>query len=89
MKSIIITLTLLCSFFFFSQAEKKNPTDTIKNVHLREKGEAWKTQVLSDPLHSRVYQRSQNPRFRDTGVVSTWALPISPSATNWAMRVTI
>ena len=67
MKSIIITLTLLCSFSFFSQAEKTNQADTIKNVHLqekREKGEVWKTQVLSDPLHSRVYQRSQNPRFR-------------------------
>ena len=67
MKSIIITLTLLCSFSFFSQAEKTNQADTIKNVHLqekREKGKVWKTQVLSDPLHSRVYQRSQNPRFR-------------------------
>ena len=67
MKSIIITLTLLCSFSFFSQAEKTNQADTIKNVHLqekREKGEVWKTQVLSNPLHSRVYQRSQNPRFR-------------------------
>lgn len=64
MKSIIISLTLLCSFPFFSQAEKQNQADTIKNVHLQEKGEVWKTQVLSDPLHSRVYQRSQNPRFR-------------------------
>ena len=67
MKSIIITLTLLCSFFFFSQAEKMNQADTIKNVHLQEKqekGEVWKTQVLNTPLHSRVYQRSQNPRFR-------------------------
>ena len=45
MKSIIISLTLLCSFPFFSQAEKQNQADTIKNVHLQEKGEVWKTQV--------------------------------------------
>ena len=39
MKSIIITLTLLCSFSFFSQAEKTNQADSIKNVHLQEKRE--------------------------------------------------
>ena len=51
-------------FFLFFSGRKKESDRYHKNVHLREKGEAWKTQVLSDPLHSRVYQRSQNPRFR-------------------------
>lgn len=71
MKSIITILALLCSFSFCAQAEKQTQADTvntkIKNVHLREKqnkGEVWKTQVLGDPMHRRVYQRSQNPRFR-------------------------
>lgn len=69
MRSIIITLTLLLSFSLFTQAEKTSQADTssIKKVTLHEKQEkraVWKTEVLSDPIHQRVYQRSQNPRFR-------------------------
>ena len=47
MKSIIISLTLLCSFPFFSQAEKQNQADTIKNVHLQEKGEVLQTSPVA------------------------------------------
>jgi len=71
MRSIIITLTLLLSFSLLAQAGKTCQADTIdakiKQVHLQEKkskGDIWKTEVLSDPIHRRVYQRSQNPRFR-------------------------
>ena len=71
MKSIIISLTLLCSFPFFSQAEKQNQADTIKNVHLQEKGEVWKTQVLSDPLIVGFINVAKIHVFEATGVVST------------------
>lgn len=71
MRSIIITLTLLLSFPLFTKAGKNCQADTIdtkiKKIYLHEKqskGDVWKTEVLSDPIHHRIYQRSQNPRFR-------------------------
>lgn len=71
MKSIIIPLVLLLSFPALARDHETNPADTlvskITEIHFGEQRvteQVYKTQVLSDPMHRHIYQRSRNPRFR-------------------------
>lgn len=71
MKSIIISLALLLSLPAMARDNRTGAIDTldhkIKEIHFRdrqEKAQVKKTEVLSDPIHRAIYQRSQNPRFR-------------------------
>lgn len=71
MKSMIISLALLLTIPAMARNNGTGANDTlgrkIKEIHLRDREErssVKKTEVLSDPLHRAVYQRSQNPRFR-------------------------
>ena len=71
MKSIIIPLALLLSIPVMARDNGTGTSDTlrrdVKEIHLQDREtsrQVKKSEILSDPIHRHIYQRSQNPRFR-------------------------
>lgn len=70
-RTLLLSLLLSFSCLAFAQENKTYQADSlnkqIKEIHVydkRSKGEVRMTEILSDPLHRGVYQRSETPRFR-------------------------